>query len=622
MFKSKQKYYFLILGFLLSPLLPFNLRAAWTEPTLAPTGGNVPAPIYSEGTDQSMIGTVNVNLPTDGLSTYGLRVLGTDGTPPTAKWVGLGNNNVWFGQRISGIAFPHYNSDYGYVNALQIGAQGKTQIRSLGNGISFSSVVGVAPGTVTTWMTIAEAGNVGIGSTTPYAKLSLVANTNTEGIRVIASNYSPFIIRDTLDSNDLFRVNESGNLTISGTINDRSIGIGLGGIAINAGSGITNQGLDANYLEGHAWNDVVNLLAETNVITPEKHYFISATTTNGVAGGYKGLDQKCTEDANALPGRSYHAYAVDKTSLPVRIFNRGFIRGFIYSNDVYGTFVPKINQDPNFCSDLGISCDAKWLANGGGFWNTSTGWCSNFTSSSNSLQSGGSLYTGGGGNGIVSGTNIGILQASGGQANCATKYNILCVQDSISFTDPSSVCGNGTIEYGEYCDDGNTANDATCPSDCQANGGTCGDGYLASDEQCDYGKIVPNSYGSTYTYGDRGLCSSSCLWTSDQDGDGYSGQNDCWNRTTNNDNLAYPGSTNKSENVIKDMNCDSQINQELNVCTAWTSVEKNTYVLNCSFATLNQACQLEGWTAFGNSCHTDSTYGTCAYCNTTVNKYW
>ena len=65
------------------------------------------------------------------------------------------------------------------------------------------------------------------------------------------------------------------------------------------------------------------------------------------------------------------------------------------------------------------------------------------------------------------------------------------------------VCGNGATEFGETCDDGNTASNDGCSKTCQTeagytcNGATCtlnaacGDGTLNSGEQCDDGNKVP-----------------------------------------------------------------------------------------------------------------------------------
>jgi hypothetical protein len=56
-------------------------------------------------------------------------------------------------------------------------------------------------------------GNVGIGTTTPSTALHIYPHTNTEGLRIVSSNYSPLVIRDSTDWNDLFRVNQSGDVT-------------------------------------------------------------------------------------------------------------------------------------------------------------------------------------------------------------------------------------------------------------------------------------------------------------------------------------------------------------------------------------------------------------------------
>ena len=52
-------------------------------------------------------------------------------------------------------------------------------------------------------------------------------------------------------------------------------------------------------------------------------------------------------------------------------------------------------------------------------------------------------------------------------------------------TSVPGVCGNGLVELGEACDDGNTLSGDGCRSDCTIEG--CGDGILDSGEQCDDG---------------------------------------------------------------------------------------------------------------------------------------
>jgi cysteine-rich repeat protein len=50
---------------------------------------------------------------------------------------------------------------------------------------------------------------------------------------------------------------------------------------------------------------------------------------------------------------------------------------------------------------------------------------------------------------------------------------------------PQPICGNSVIEAGEACDDGNTANGDGCSSTCQIEIPVCGNGFLESGEQCD-----------------------------------------------------------------------------------------------------------------------------------------
>ncbi len=67
--------------------------------------------------------------------------------------------------------------------------------------------------------------------------------------------------------------------------------------------------------------------------------------------------------------------------------------------------------------------------------------------------------------------------------------------------DGTPICGNGVLEVGEACDDGNAANDDGCSSSCLPEGATdCGNGSLDSGEACDDGNT---------TAGDG--CSASCL---------------------------------------------------------------------------------------------------------------
>ena len=75
------------------------------------------------------------------------------------------------------------------------------------------------------------------------------------------------------------------------------------------------------------------------------------------------------------------------------------------------------------------------------------------------------------------------------RGNCsATGSTETAAQAGVSgLLDPAAapVCGDGTVDAGEQCDDGNTANNDGCSSTCQNE--VCGDNIQQTNEQCDDG---------------------------------------------------------------------------------------------------------------------------------------
>ncbi len=86
--------------------------------------------------------------------------------------------------------------------------------------------------------------------------------------------------------------------------------------------------------------------------------------------------------------------------------------------------------------------------------------------------------------------------------------NIFCRQIyQACRNDEGPVCGNGIVEPGELCDDGNLSAGDGCAADCTTEtAGTCGNGTLESPEKCDDGALV-NGDGCSddclIEYGDR-----------------------------------------------------------------------------------------------------------------------
>ncbi len=132
-------------------------------------------------------------------------------------------------------------------------------------------------------------------------------------------------------------------------------------------------------------------------------------------------------------------------------------------------------------------------------------------------------------------------------ANCAANYNcqdMNCIYENCaaegekcSYTQNLD-CGNGYIESGEECDDGNTYDGDGCSSWCTYEYATCGNGYVESGEECD-----------DYNTYDGDGCSSWCTYEYATCGNGI---------------------------VESGEECDDYNNYDGDGCSSWCSVE-NTF---------------------------------------------
>ena len=75
-------------------------------------------------------------------------------------------------------------------------------------------------------------------------------------------------------------------------------------------------------------------------------------------------------------------------------------------------------------------------------------------------------------------------------------------------------CGDGRVEEGEACDDGDTTNEGWCSFDCQFEIAFCGDGHVSPSEVCDEGEANRDTYSVNQT------CHSSCQGYAPHCGDG------------------------------------------------------------------------------------------------------
>ena len=105
--------------------------------------------------------------------------------------------------------------------------------------------------------------------------------------------------------------------------------------------------------------------------------------------------------------------------------------------------------------------------------------------------------------------------------------NFLCVQELT----PS--CGDGIVQTGEFCDDGNLDDGDGCTTQCEPP--YCGDGLVTGDEQCDDG-FEDNT-------GDWDGCNSDCT-VAGYCGDGVVNGPEACDDGTENNTGAYGGCNN------------------------------------------------------------------------------
>lgn len=87
---------------------------------------------------------------------------------------------------------------------------------------------------------------------------------------------------------------------------------------------------------------------------------------------------------------------------------------------------------------------------------------------------------------VLAGTSVACSESHGDDEDGGIEFPDGAVLPDTGTPVPGPVCGNGELEPGEMCDDGNDVDDDSCNNDCRRNG-YCGDGTVDGDEVCDDG---------------------------------------------------------------------------------------------------------------------------------------
>jgi cysteine-rich repeat protein len=119
-----------------------------------------------------------------------------------------------------------------------------------------------------------------------------------------------------------------------------------------------------------------------------------------------------------------------------------------------------------------------------------------------------------------------------------------------------NVCGDGYVKAGEECDDGNSSNNDECLNSCKLN--ICGDGYIKTGEECDDGDLINNDgcdINCTFTG-----CGNGIVTEGEECDDGNSSNNDeCLNICKLNicgDGYIKTGEECDDGNLINNDGCD------------------------------------------------------------------
>jgi cysteine-rich repeat protein len=138
----------------------------------------------------------------------------------------------------------------------------------------------------------------------------------------------------------------------------------------------------------------------------------------------------------------------------------------------------------------------------------------------------------------------------------------------------AGTCGDGTVNIGETCDDGNVLNDDGCGSTCALEGSICGNGTIESGEECEDGNITDFDGCSHLCKTER--CGDGVLQPNEQCEDGNVLDNDGCSATcvaeqtiACGNGILETGETCDDNNLISGDGCSATcVDEQTGICTA------------------------------------------------------
>ncbi len=209
----------------------------------------------------------------------------------------------------------------------------------------------------------------------------------------------------------------------------------------------------------------------------------------------------------------------------------------------------------------------------------------------------------------------------GCSATCTVESGWSC--SGVAPTVCAEVCGNGIVTSGEECDDGNTSSGDGCTSSCDEQSGwsctgspstcstTCGDGIPAGSEACDDGNVT-----------DTDACRNSCVYASCGDGVVQSNGADGVNGTSDDEDCDTSGESascddNCSAVVCGDQNTNESAGEQ---CDDGNVANTDACLNSCALASCGdgymraglEACELPGVGTCAANCTEASGIGQTA----------